>query len=120
MIDAIEQFPVLRFVAGYPLSPEIDSTAKSVVEVRDSLGPVPLATLALDPFKALFLSEDEAKNVLGPLEGALARKQNLATKRHRASKRNPPATKQNRASKRNLPATKQYPRTLKRKASEIS
>lgn len=106
MIDAIEKVPVLRFVAGYPLPPDPKSTSKSVVQALNPLGPNPLATLTVDTFRAYFISEDEARNVLGPLEAALARK--------RERKRKPLPRKHKPAPKQNAPTAR------KRKASEMS
>ena len=73
--DAIEKHCILRFVGGYPLHPNLKSGALSVVRAIDDLGPnVALATIRLDEFKASFISEDEVRNVLVPMEHALARK----------------------------------------------
>jgi hypothetical protein len=75
LIDAIEKHHVLRFVGGYPLPPNLKLTATSVIQAIDALGPnVALATIKLDAFKAHFISDDEAKNVLTPIEHALVHK----------------------------------------------
>jgi hypothetical protein len=79
LIDAIDKHRVLRFVAGYPLPPDLKPVATSVTQAINALGPnVTLATIELDKFKAHFISEDEARNVLAPMEHALARKRNAS------------------------------------------
>lgn len=78
LIDAIEKYCVLRFVGGYPLPPNLNLSAISVSQAIDALGPnIALASINLDTFKAHFISEDEARNVLAPLEHALARKRKI-------------------------------------------
>ena len=75
-IDAIEKHRVLRFVGGYPLPPDLNLTAASVSQAIEALGPnVTLASIRLDAFKAHFISQGEARNILAPMEHALARKQ---------------------------------------------
>jgi hypothetical protein len=75
LINAMQKHRVLRFVGGYPLPPNLNSVAASVSQAIRALGPnVTLASIALDEFKAHFISEDEARNVLAPMEHALARK----------------------------------------------
>ena len=75
LIEAIENHHVLRFVAGYPLPPNLNSNAESVGDAILALGPdVALASFRLDEFRSSFTSEDEAKNILGPMEAALNRK----------------------------------------------
>jgi hypothetical protein len=75
LIGAIKKYDVLRFVAGYPLPPDLNSNAASVREAIGALGKnVPLASFNLDEFRANFKSEDEAKNVLSPMEDALKHK----------------------------------------------
>jgi len=75
LINAIEKHHVLRFVGGYPLPPNLKSTAASAIRAIDALGPnVALASIELDTFKAHFISDDEARNVLAPMEHALAHK----------------------------------------------
>jgi hypothetical protein len=76
LIDTIKKHDVLRFVAGYPLPPDLNSKATSVKEAIDALGAnVALASFNLDLFRATFRSDDEAKNVLPPMDDALNRKQ---------------------------------------------
>ena len=76
LIDAIDKHRVLRFVA---LPPDLKLVATSVTQAINALGPnVTLATIELDEFKAHFISEDEARNVLAPMEHALARKRNAS------------------------------------------
>jgi hypothetical protein len=75
LIDAIEKYDVLRFVAGYPLPPDLNSNATSVQEAIHALGPnVPLASFNLDEFRANFKSKSETKNALSPMDDALNRK----------------------------------------------
>jgi len=77
LIGAIEKHDVLRFVAGYPLPPDLNSNAGSVRRAIHALGPnVALASFNLDEFRASFKSEDEAKVVLSPMDDALNRKMN--------------------------------------------
>jgi hypothetical protein len=72
LIGAIEKYDVLRFVAGHPLPPNLDSNAASVQRAIGALGKnVALASFTLDEFRARFKSEDEAKNVLSPMDDAL-------------------------------------------------
>ncbi|KAF8224450.1 hypothetical protein L208DRAFT_1461528 [Tricholoma matsutake] len=75
LINAIEKYCVLCFVGGYPLPPNLNLSAISVSQAIDALGPnIALASINLDTFKAHFISEDEARNVLAPLEDALTHK----------------------------------------------
>jgi hypothetical protein len=75
LIDAIEKHDVLRFVGGYPLPPDLNSSAESVQRAIRALGVnVALASFRLDEFRAIFRSEDEARNVLSPMDDALNRK----------------------------------------------
>jgi hypothetical protein len=79
LIDAIEKHRVLRFVGGYPLPPNLKLVATSVIQAINALGPnITLASIKLDAFKAHFISEDEARNVLTPMEGALTRKRKIS------------------------------------------
>jgi hypothetical protein len=72
LIDAIEKHDVLRFVGGYPLLPDLNSSAESVQRAIQALGAdVALASFRLDNFRAIFRSEDEARNVLSPMDDAL-------------------------------------------------
>ena len=75
LIAAIENFHVLRFIAGYPLLPNLNLRAKSVQHAIQELGPnLALASFQLDTFRGMFNSEDEARNVLAPMDAALDRK----------------------------------------------
>jgi hypothetical protein len=75
LIDAIEKHDVLRFVGGYPLPPDLNSSAGSVKQAIDALGAeVALASFRVDLFRAIFTSEPEARNVLIPMDDALNRK----------------------------------------------
>jgi hypothetical protein len=75
LIDVIEKHHVLRFVGGYPLPRNLDSNTESVRGAIQALGPnVALASLSLDEFRANFISEGEATNVLPPMNDALGRK----------------------------------------------
>jgi hypothetical protein len=84
LIDALKRHPVLRFVGAYPLPPDLNLRAKSVVQAISRFGSnAPLATLRLDTFRAAFISEKEGANLLVPLEHALALK---ASKQKRTPK----------------------------------
>jgi len=75
LIHAIEKYDVLRFVAGYPLPPDLNSNVASVQRAIDALGTnVALASFNLDKFRANFKSEDEINNVFPPMDDALNRK----------------------------------------------
>jgi hypothetical protein len=78
LIDVMEKQHVLRFVGGYPLPPNLNSSAASVKEAIDSIealgANVALASSRLDKLRAHFISEGEAMNVLLPMEDALDRK----------------------------------------------
>jgi len=64
-------------VGDYPLPPCLELKASSVQTALAALGQdVTLATIKLDTFKNHFITEDHARNVLSPLEEALARKRN--------------------------------------------
>jgi hypothetical protein len=79
LINAIEKHHVLRCVAGYPLLPDLELTADSVIQALGTLGPnIALASVNLDMFKAHFISEYEAMNVVAPMDHALARKRNAS------------------------------------------
>jgi hypothetical protein len=72
LINAINKRHVLRFVGGYPLPPLLDSKAGSVQAAIAALGQnVALASFKLDAFRACFITEDEARNLLTPMEHAL-------------------------------------------------
>ncbi|KAM6498794.1 hypothetical protein JOM56_006742 [Amanita muscaria] len=78
LIHAIKRHRVLRFVGGYPLPPNINLGANSVSNALTALGSdVVLATINLDTFRAHFVIEDQARDVLGPMEDALARKREM-------------------------------------------
>jgi len=51
--------------------------ADSVQQALTDLGSEPLATIPLDTLRGKFISPGEAKNVLQPMEHALARKRGL-------------------------------------------
>jgi hypothetical protein len=75
LIRAIERHRVLRFVGDYPLPPDLNLGADSVSNALTTLGPdVVLATINLDTFRAHFITEDQARDVLGPMEHALTRR----------------------------------------------
>jgi hypothetical protein len=62
-------------LGGYPLLPDLNLGAKSVSNAHTELGPdVVLATINFDAFRALFITEDQARDVLGPMKHALSRK----------------------------------------------
>lgn len=57
------------------------------------LGPnATLASIELDEFKAQFISEDEARDVLAPMEHALARKRKSDEMSRKKSKRSKKGT----------------------------
>jgi len=59
LIHAIEQHRVLRFLGGYPLPPNFDS---SVCGTLAALGPdVVVANVNLDTFRPQFITADQAK-----------------------------------------------------------
>jgi hypothetical protein len=82
LIDTIQRFTILRFLAGFPLPANLNLAADSVKQALLDLGPVPLATISLDTFRAKFISPGEATNILEPMEHALARKRGLDTMEH--------------------------------------
>ena len=82
LVDTITRFTTLFFLAGFPLPANLDLAADSVKKAVSDLGPVPLATIPLDTFRAKFISPGEAKNALQPIEHALARKRGLDTMMH--------------------------------------
>lgn len=62
-------------MAGFPLTPNLNSTAASVAQAISALGSnASLATINLHAFRAEFLTQDEFRNVLTPMEDALSRK----------------------------------------------
>ena len=72
--DAMQKYDILRFVAGYPLPPDLNSTANSVKNAINALGQnVALASIQLDTFRAHFISEGEA-GILEVMEHALSHK----------------------------------------------
>lgn len=74
LINAITKHEVLRFVAGYPLPPDLNLRAKSVKSALAALGEnAVVATLRLDSFRAHFILQDE-DYLLESLEHALDRK----------------------------------------------
>jgi hypothetical protein len=69
LTHAIQRHRVLRFVL------DSESGADSVSNALTALGPdVVLATINFDNFRALFITEDQARDVLGQMEHALSRK----------------------------------------------
>jgi hypothetical protein len=59
-------------VAGYPLPPNLDLKADSVKRALKALGPtVILATLNVDTFRGHFISENQARTVLDPMDHAI-------------------------------------------------
>lgn len=71
LIKTINSYKVLRFVAGYPLPPDLNLKADWVVEAIAALGHVALATLEIDAFRSHFISDAEARTILEALEYAL-------------------------------------------------
>jgi hypothetical protein len=75
LVNAIKKHHILRFLGGYPLLPNLNSTAASVTQAISALGlNTPLATIDLHAFKAEFLTNNEFRDVLTPMEDALSRK----------------------------------------------
>jgi hypothetical protein len=67
----MKQHRILRFVGGYPL-PDLNLKAASVQKALAALGTdVVLATLDVDTFRAHFITEDQARDILGPMDDAL-------------------------------------------------
>ncbi|KAF8523132.1 hypothetical protein BU17DRAFT_86285 [Hysterangium stoloniferum] len=77
LIDTLQRYKILRFIAGYPLPPDLDLEAPSVKTAHSKLGSVVLATFNLDDFRAKFISHGENRNALQPMEHALARKRKI-------------------------------------------
>jgi hypothetical protein len=78
LFNAINKHPILHFVGGYPLPPNLNLTAESVTQAITALGPnVALASLRLDAFRGYFVTEDEANNLLIPMKHALNRKRKM-------------------------------------------
>jgi hypothetical protein len=68
----MKQHRILRFVGGYPLPPDLNLKAASVQKALAALGTdVVLATLDVDTFRAHFITEDQARDILGPMDDAL-------------------------------------------------
>jgi len=84
----MEKHTILRFIGGYPLLPNLKLAASSVNQAIDVLGPnAALALIELDEFKSQFISEDEVKNVLAPMEHALTCKRKSGVMSGNKSKR---------------------------------
>lgn len=65
LVHAIERHRSLYFVGGDALSPNFDSSVFNAAIA--ALGTdVMVATINLDTFRAKFITEDQAKDVLGP------------------------------------------------------
>jgi len=74
----MEKYRVLRFIGGYPLPPNLKLVATPVSQAIDALGPnVALASIELDEFRAHFISKDEARSILVPMEHAFPCKQEI-------------------------------------------
>ena len=62
-------------MGGYPLPPNLNLGADSVTNAITALGPdIALATIDMDTFRAHFITQDQATQVLAPMEHALAKK----------------------------------------------
>jgi hypothetical protein len=71
LIDAIEKYDVLRFVGGYPLSPDLTLKSDSVEMAIEGLGAnVALASLKYDEFRGYFKSEGEV-SIIASMGAAL-------------------------------------------------
>ncbi len=77
LIATLQEFTILRFIAGFPLPPNLNLKTKSVKEALSDLGQIPLATISLDMFRALFVLPGEVRNVLQPMVHAFARKRDI-------------------------------------------
>ena len=77
LIDKINRFCILCFLAGFPLLANLSLAADSVKRALSDLGPAPLATIPLDTFRGTFILPGEVNNVLEPMEHALERKRGL-------------------------------------------
>ncbi|KAF8326242.1 hypothetical protein F5887DRAFT_1144981 [Amanita rubescens] len=75
LTDALKKYDVLRVIAGYPLTPDFGSEAKSVTQAISRFDSSDaLSWINLEPFLQFFGLEGKALNVLEPMESALARK----------------------------------------------
>ena len=74
LITTLQEFHILRFIAGCPLPPNLDLKAKSVKGALSDLGQVPLAIIPMDALRAKFVSPGEVRNILQPMEYALSLK----------------------------------------------
>ena len=62
-------------MGGYPLPSDLALRDPSLGHTLSALGPnAVVATLNLDIFRAQFITEDQAKDVLGPMEHVFSRK----------------------------------------------
>jgi hypothetical protein len=74
-------------VAGYPLTPDLDSKALSVCDAITTLGTDnPLATINLDAFRAQFIDEDQCY-ILETMDHALEMKRAAEKRKAEAKKR---------------------------------
>ena len=71
LIATLQEFRILRFIAGCPLPPNLDLKVESVKSLSD-LGQVPLAIIPIDALRAKFVSPGEVRNILQPMEYALS------------------------------------------------
>jgi len=75
LVDALRNRNILRFVAGYPLPPNLNLRAPSVRQAISALGAnAPLATLNLHSFEAEFLTDHEFRDVLAIMRSAVPHK----------------------------------------------
>ncbi|KAF8505280.1 hypothetical protein BU17DRAFT_71445 [Hysterangium stoloniferum] len=58
LMDTLQKYKILRFLAGYPLAANLNLEAQSVKTALSELGPVPLATLNVDMFRAKYISSE--------------------------------------------------------------
>ncbi|KAF8512374.1 hypothetical protein BU17DRAFT_69263 [Hysterangium stoloniferum] len=77
LMDTLQKYKILRFIAGYPLAANLNLEAQSIKTALSELGRVPLATLDVDMFRGKYISYGENRNVLGPMEHALGRKRRI-------------------------------------------
>ena len=66
--NAHGRLPRIHYTSDCPLPANLNLKAQSVQDALSDLGPVPLATIPLDTFRAMFVLPGEVRNVLQPME----------------------------------------------------
>jgi len=77
LIATLQEFTILRFITSFPLPSNLNLEAESVNKALSDLGQIPLATISLDMFRALFVLPGEVRNVLQPMVHTLAHKRDM-------------------------------------------